>query len=264
VALVVMLVIVAFIVYFFWWIVVIAAVLALSYLGAKVWQYRSTQIASRAVTDTQIAARADQQNEQYLGGDLHGLYGIYTPAVPGSEAALTVPGMQRPLPGRKPTLQGELERQEITSDQHAIRGARQAAEGRVLIDQFVETVKQQGVPPETLYEESRGPTAWSYDKVAGTGWMLEDRGSERSHFEYYYILPGQGIAKVVRRLPDHTTIKALCYGTHPDNSEQAYSMWASRASQLAQQARHLIEATPAAEPDATHASPPPRCPADPV
>ncbi|HWS92977.1 MAG TPA: hypothetical protein VN306_10925 [Mycobacterium sp.] len=76
--------------------------------------------------------------------------------------------------------------------------------------------------------------------------MLADLGSERSHFGYYYILPGQGIAKVVRRLPDHEMIKALCYGTHPDDSDQAYAMWATRASQLAQQARYLIESTPSA------------------
>jgi hypothetical protein len=197
---------------------------------------------SKDATDKEIAARADRQNEQYLGGDPRGLYGIYPPAVSGPEAALSFPDTQQPLPGRKPTLQDALEYEEATSDQLAIRNAREAAIGRVLIEQFIATLRQHGVPTETIYEESRGPTSWSYNKVAGKGWLLQDLGSERSHFQYYYVLPDHGIAKVVRRLPDHEMIKALCYGTRPDNSDQAYVMWASRASQLAQQTRHLSEA----------------------
>ena len=77
------------------------------------------QISSKGATDPEIAARADRQNEQYLGGDLRDLYGMYPPAVPGPEAALAVADTQQPLPGRKPTLQGQLEYEEAASDQRA-------------------------------------------------------------------------------------------------------------------------------------------------
>jgi len=225
--------------HYFWQTVLIASLIALGNVVTKLSERHAAASATARAKNALIAHRADEQNELFLGGDQRGLYGVYPPSMAGPEAALRASG-HKPLPGRKPTLRGAIESQTAAADQRAIREAGAAARGRVLIDQFVAAMTQNDVPTETIYRECRGPARWTYDKVAGKGWMLEDRGSDRRPTRYHYIMPGQGIAEVVRRLPERKITKVLRYGTQPDNSDQAFAEWSARATQLAHQAREMI------------------------
>ncbi|WJJ10360.1 hypothetical protein P9990_17465 [Prescottella equi] len=65
----------------YWWLIVGAIVLAaLGYVAFRAWQRHCEQVAVRARAEAALAARADEQHQQYLSGEEHGLYGNYRPA----------------------------------------------------------------------------------------------------------------------------------------------------------------------------------------
>jgi hypothetical protein len=129
--------------------------------------------------------------------------------------------------------------------------AQEAATGRALMDQFVALMQRYSVPAETVYKERKGPNSITYDTVVGEGWNIGAGGKigaaalegfrpfvagRQPSYASIYFLPEIGIAKVVHTQPDRRMINVLLCPTEPDNSDQAYSAWASRANELSSQA----------------------------
>jgi hypothetical protein len=141
------------------------------------------------------------------------------------------------------------------ASQHDMQIAQEAATGRALMDQFVALMQRYSVPAETVYKERKGPNSITYDTVVGEGWNIGAGGkisaaalegfrpfvAGRQPSYATYFLPGIGIAKVVHTQPDRRMINVLLYPTEPDNSDQAYRAWASRANELSSQAQSLID-----------------------
>lgn len=217
----------------FWPILIALAILAVAAIAGMTARKLNSAAAQGGPPSV---ALTDQEDEAYCGLTAPDLYGCFPPAVPRPEGVLDI-RRRAPLPGPKPALQAELEDQSFQAEARAVEHAGQAAQGRVLLDRFIAEVKQRGIEPETIFEESRGTHTWTFDKVYGEGWILEDFGHERNHYQYLYYIPGKGIVQVVRRLQGTSVIKVLRYGTKADNSDQAFAEWSSRASLLAYQLR---------------------------
>ena len=150
----------------------------------------------------------------------------------------------------EPEAQSEIKHTEADLQRESLTRAeaqtdQEPAQGRVLIDHFIALMRKNGVPPETIFRETRGPRRWSYDSVVGSGWRLESHpNSLRRELNYcLYIIPGVGFAEVVPRLPSHQMIKVLRYPTEPDNSDKAYRSWAGKADRLESIAQTHIAST---------------------
>jgi hypothetical protein len=196
-------------------------------------------------------------------------------AAPGRPDPLAGPrrptsSLQRPVHDEPTDGPGELERQVAinrekvsqrreeanrAASQHDMQIAQEAATGRALMDQFIALMQRYSVPAETVYKERKGPNSITYDTVVGEGWNIGASGkinaavlegfrpfvAGRQPSYATYFLPGIGIAKVVHTQPDRRMINVLLYPTEPDNSDQAYRAWASRANELSSQAQSLID-----------------------
>lgn len=65
----------------YWWLIVIAIVIAaLGYVTFRAWQRHREQVAVQERARAEVAARADEQHQQYLSGEDDGLYGEFKPA----------------------------------------------------------------------------------------------------------------------------------------------------------------------------------------
>jgi hypothetical protein len=110
---------------------------------------------------------------------------------------------------------GELRRKMQANDEAAAHVKRQrnvnAAKGRDNVKEFVELMREHAVPPSTIFkshvetwEKPRGFGPWrtvllmseTHYSIAGQAWLLQDRGWDRSHQGYYFVIPGQGIVEV--------------------------------------------------------------------
>jgi hypothetical protein len=235
-------------------------------------------------------ARAEYEDDLWAHGDDRGVYGEYPPdhqgRVPELHKRADAPQRRPkssapPEPSEPPATAervsrdqpNELERQVATQEAEAKRRraatkqaanqeraqfAREAAEGRDHIDQFVALMRKRNVPVETIYRKSMGPTIVTYDTVVGRGWAISLRPDELHQWRPFmagvapaytmYILPGLGLAKAVPVLLGQKTVKVLVYPTEPDDSDQGYRAWANRGSELASRAQTLIAEAAGASP----------------
>lgn len=106
-------------------------------------------------------------------------------------------------------LDREISRLEAVRTGHAHQVEKDARQARVLLDDYVEKMRELGIPSSPIFQTAttnqparRGlrkvreeVTLWSR---VGRGWMLEDYGSDRSHSGYAFIIPEQGVCEVQR------------------------------------------------------------------
>ncbi len=65
----------------YWYVIVGAAVLVgMGFLTSALWRGHEERKASRTSEHAAISARADYEHQQFLNGDLRGLYGQFQPA----------------------------------------------------------------------------------------------------------------------------------------------------------------------------------------
>jgi hypothetical protein len=265
----------------FWLLFLLVAVSAAVGLGLSFIIQRAVKRSAAKRRRVQgLVARADYEDELWMHGDDHGIYGEYPPNHQGRVPELpdrnTGPRGPRtsphPAPAKEPQQPvaeesrgrpSELEQQVAVKrseaaqrravlgqavTRYATQTAQEAVKGRALIDQFIAMMRKHNVSTETIYRKSKGPTTVTYDTVVGQGWAIGSGSLEQwrpfmagQPTYRIYALPDLGLAKTTRIQLGQQTINVLVYPTEPDNSDQAYRAWADRGSELASRAQQLID-----------------------